>query len=74
MADDRTGAPNEGSRGRGRFGPWPWLAAIALVLGGLSAIDVAFYWDDRYDYPDEQVEGEGGPTGFDDDDQDGQDD
>lgn len=34
---------NEGSRGRGKLGMWPWLLAALLLLGGLTAIDLAFY-------------------------------
>ena len=53
------GAPNEGSRGRGRLGPWPWLVAALLLLGGLTAIDVAFYRDDiQHGGEHEPIEGE----------------
>ena len=34
---------NEGSKGRGKLGMWPWLLAALLLLGGLTAIDLAFY-------------------------------
>jgi hypothetical protein len=56
-----TADPHEGSRGRGKFGPWPWIIAFFVLLGGLTAIDLAFFWDDdggdtygEADYGDEE--------------------
>lgn len=68
MVDNRSGVAtggassgvksNEGSRGRGKLGIWPWVLAFLLLLGGLTAIDLAFYrGDDHHEEEEHEEEG-----------------
>jgi hypothetical protein len=55
MVDNRSGAPVQD--GLGKKGGWvPWLIGALVVIGGLTAIDLAFYRDDIHDEAHEESE------------------
>lgn len=53
MVDNASGVRD----GLGKKGGWvPWLVAALVVIGGLTAIDLAFYRDDIHDEAHEESE------------------
>jgi hypothetical protein len=53
MAQSRGSAGRSGGRSLGWL---PWLLGVLVVLGGLTAIDLAFYRDDIQDEAHEEEE------------------
>ena len=51
---------NRGSSGGRSMGWLPWLLGALVVLGGLTAVDLAFYRDDIHDEAHEEDSGEEG--------------
>ena len=58
-------ADNKGTTGSSKLGWLPWLVGALLVMGGLTAVDLAFYRDDIHDEAhEEEGHGEEGVEGI----------
>jgi hypothetical protein len=67
MAQSSGSAARSGGRGGRSLGWLPWLIGTLVLLGGLTAIDLAFYRDDIRDeaHEEEADHGEGTEAGTD---------